>query len=466
MNEEKNDFFTAETLRTQSMTTNGILSLRPLRLRGAIFPPVINTNFRNVKGLYIHIPFCTGKCFYCAFYSVPYNKELAEHYLRALETELKQYPGLAIETVYFGGGTPSVLSQAELQKLCSIVKQNVCLTNLREWTVEANPESLTFDKLIVLKKAGVNRLSLGAQSFDNNILHWLGRRHHADDITAAVHMIHNAGFDNFGLDLIACVPGFSQDTWRNTLQAAVALNPKHISVYALTAEEDSRLAKTIASMPKRMGQMLTSNLHSVPLCHSRANGNPVSTFPNPGFPLEAGMTFQNKKHDVSILLPQISLLSEDEELEALNLAENILTKAGYRHYEISNYAKPGFECLHNLSCWRGREYIGLGPAAASHAGLKRWTNEPDLGKYLRAIENGKTPPCSIDILTEQIKSVEKIVFGLRMSEGISADTAKPCRDKLLTLKNDGLTDFAAKRWRLTKHGMNLADYVGAELIGQ
>lgn len=366
--------------------------------------------FENVRGLYIHIPFCTGKCFYCAFYSLPYKSGLAQKYLRALKTELKEYPRLKVETIYFGGGTPAVFSAPELQDLCSLVKENLCLTNLREWTVETNPESLTPDKLTLLAGAGVNRISLGAQSFNNDVLKWLGRRHSSADIHEAVHMIRTAGFDNFGLDLIACVPGFGRNVWRDTLQSAVALTPKHISVYALTAEEGSRLAGAVDSTP------------------------------------------------------QINLLSEDEELEMLALAENILINEGYQRYEISNYAKKGYECQHNLACWRGEEYIGLGAAAASHAGLKRWINESDLAQYVDALEHGKNPPRATDILDGETKQIEKIVFGLRMAEGVSADDGGICLNALRRLQNEGLLKLANGRWRLTGRGKNLADYAGAELF--
>jgi len=363
----------------------------------------------QIKGLYVHIPFCDGKCFYCAFYSRPYESGLARRYLRALESELKLFPPLTPETIYFGGGTPSMLSRTELQDLCTIIKENVSTAALKEWTVECNPGSLTAEKLDVLARAGVNRISLGAQSFDDSALKWLGRRHSAADIYEAAQMIKAAGFDNFGTDLIACIPGFKPDDWRKTLDAAVALTPKHISVYALTREEGTRLANSVSQR-------------------------------------------------------QVKPLTDDEELKMLNIAAILLANEGYQRYEISNYAQPGFECLHNLSCWRGEEYIGLGPAAASHVGLKRWTNLPDLGKYLKAIEHGKKPPRALDILTEKLKKIEKIVFGLRMAEGISEATATICEKTLRGLCEQGLVLNTDGRWRLTERGMNLADYVGTELL--
>ncbi|MDO9543292.1 MAG: radical SAM family heme chaperone HemW [Kiritimatiellia bacterium] len=367
----------------------------------------------NVKGFYVHAPFCDGKCFYCAFYSLPYESELAKRYIRALAVELKEYPPLNVETIYFGGGTPSLLSLSELEILCNLIKKTISVVSLslKEWTVECNPRSLDAEKLALMAKAGVNRISLGAQSFDDSVLKWLGRRHNVADIYEAAQMIKSAGFDNFSLDLIACIPGFKADVWRRTLDAAVALEPKHVSVYALTKEERTSLAKSVAQ-------------------------------------------------------GQVMLLTEDEEIEALKTAADILADADYQRYEISNYSKSGYECLHNLSCWRGEEYIGLGPAAASLVGLKRWTNLPDLEKYLAVLEGGEKPPRAMDVLDEKLRQIEKVVFGLRMSEGISEATGKICEKTLRDLNNEGLVLNADGCWRLTERGFWLADYVGAELLAE
>lgn len=423
----------------------------------------MNADLKKIKGVYVHIPFCAGKCFYCAFYSRPYESGLIQRYLRALEMELKEYPRPNVETIYFGGGTPSLLFLSELEILCNLIKENISTAALKEWTVEINPGSLTTEKLALLAKTGVNRISLGAQSFDDNVLKWLGRRHNVADIYEAARMIKSAGFDNFGVDLIACIPGFKPDIWRKTLEAAIALEPKHISVYALTNEEGSRLAQAVDGRQNKPPKTATfpqiGRDSLVPPCFCRSDGLPAvlrsaMQAGRPGSPALPSAT----------LMHQVNLLSEDEEIESLIAAANILADAGYRRYEISNYAQPGFECLHNLSCWRGEEYIGLGPAAASHAGLKRWTNLPDLGKYLETIEHGEKPLRTIDILNKRLKQMEKIVFGLRMSEGISETTASICEKILRDLGEQGLVLNAEGRWRLTERGFYLADYVGAELL--
>jgi len=409
----------------------------------------------NVKGLYVHIPFCDGKCFYCAFYSLPYKNGLAQRYLRALAIEFKKYPPLIPETIFFGGGTPSLLSIPELEILCNLIKKNISTDALKEWTVECNPRSLTAEKLALFKKAGVNRISLGAQSFDDSALKWLGRRHNAADIYEAARMIKSAGFDNFGIDLIACIPGFKSNDWRKTLDSAIALKPKHISVYALTREEGSQLAQAVEEK------------HDMPLAAencSRPRPTPSVSRRTAKAGLRPVFSGVNDPGYNSASHHQINLLTEDEEIETLDIACDLLAKANYHRYEISNYSQPGFECLHNLSCWRGEEYIGLGPAAASHVGLKRWANLPDLEKYLDAIENGKEPPCTMDVLTEDLKKTERIVFGLRMSEGISEATGKICEKTLVVLDEQGLVLNADGRWRLTERGFHLADYVGRELL--
>ena len=430
--------------------------------------------FKNVTGLYVHVPFCDGKCFYCAFYSVPYRGGLAAKYLSALETELEQYPSLEVETVYIGGGTPSALDPDELKTLLALIKSHIRADLVKEWTVECNPGSLTPGKLAILAQNGVNRISLGAQSFDDDTLKWLGRRHSAADIFDAVEMIKAEGFDNFGLDLIACIPGFKQDVWRKTLSAAIALKPKHISVYALTSEEGSRMAREAAekqnsslpdkncSRPRRGRSDRRSGLNAdgsgvIPLRPNRlAQG--IAGARRRDYAGQAAPGYNPASHN------QINLLSEDEEIETLDLAENILTAEGYMHYEISNYARPGFECRHNLDCWRGGEYIGLGPAASSHAGLMRWTNLPDLGKHTEALERGDDPPREIDPLDPELKQLEMIVFGLRIAEGISKATGRIREEKLRELCREGLVADTGEGWRLSRRGFFMADYVGRELL--
>jgi oxygen-independent coproporphyrinogen-3 oxidase len=363
----------------------------------------------DVRGLYLHVPFCDGKCPYCAFYSVRYEPALAEAYLDALEREAALYPGLRPRTVYVGGGTPSLLPASQLKRLLAIVRGLLGHATPEEWTVEVNPGTAGTDTFRILADAGVTRLSLGAQSFDDRSLRRLGRRHTVRDTLAAIEQARAAGFRNVGLDLIAAVPGISGRAWTETLRRAADLAPEHVSVYALTAEEGSRLAGQIQAGAER-------------------------------------------------------LADEDTELRALHAAERTLRPYGFVRYEISNYAQPGFACRHNLSCWRGEDYVGLGPGASSRIELRRWTNRPDLDAWLRDLRTGRPPPAESDPLTPELDITERLIFGLRMNEGVSAGLAAGRESILAALRRQGLVRLERGRWRLTARGRDLADYVAVELI--
>ncbi len=371
----------------------------------------------KIKNLYIHIPFCDGKCGYCAFYSTAYDSSLADRFLEALAQEIilvtqeVKRPLLA-DTIYIGGGTPSTLSAAQLERLGTILQPFLAAdARPMEWTVEMNPGTVTAAKLAALVHHGVNRISLGAQAFDDDVLRFLGRRHSVADIFQSFRNIRKSGLNNIGLDLIAGVPlSAGAEKWQCSLEQAQALNPKHISVYALTAEEGSRLSQAI----------------------------------------DQG---------------SISLLSDTDQLAALDSAEAVLTAAGYRRYEISNYAQAGFECRMHCAYWQGEEYLGFGPGAASHVGLLRWTNQPDLECYLQTLNQNSLPQRQRDPLTPALKIQERIIFGLRMATGISAALAENYQGALRRLAQAGLLkNNSQKRWILTARGRQLADYVAVELM--
>jgi oxygen-independent coproporphyrinogen-3 oxidase len=375
----------------------------------------------HIDGLYVHVPFCDGKCGYCGFYSVRYEPALAAAWLRAIGAEKaaieREYGPLAPRTVYFGGGTPTQLSTDELKRLAEIVGG----ASAQEWTAEANPGSVEAAKLRALRSAGVNRVSLGVQALDDRVLTALGRRHTVRDTRAAVDALRSSGFDNWGLDLIACVPGVAVEAWRDTVAAAVEMEPRHVSVYALTREEGSALARR----------------------------------------LEAGTA---------------RLLDDEDQLAMLDAAEAILCRAGFGRYEISNYAQPGFECRHNVACWRGGNYAGLGCAASSRVGAVRWTNRPDIHGYVEALDGGRRPPRDEDPLSPSTDAMERLVFGLRMAEGVSlggivADLGlagsaaeRHWRKTLAALRVGGLVAADGDRWRLTKRGREMADHVAVELV--
>ena len=363
-------------------------------------------------GIYVHVPFCDGKCDYCAFYSITFDPVLADGWLVALESEMRRcrHPApIAIDTVFMGGGTPTLLGPKRLERLCSIIRRQFPLRQSGEWSIEANPGTLTRDTLEVLVAAGVNRISLGAQSFDDRVLLRLGRRHTASDIPRAFELARRAGFRNIGLDLIACIPGVGPRTWQRTLEQAVALGPEHVSVYALTFEEGTRLCA---------------------------------------------------RRDAARLRAK----SDRAQLADLRQAETVLNQAGFSRYEISNYARKGFECRHNLACWRGEDYLGFGPAAASCSGLLRWTNAPDLAAYLQALESGREPPRELDRLTPGTRAAERMIFGLRMIEGVPLAAASGFARKLELLRGRRLVEQKAGHWRLTSRGLNLADAIAVELL--
>lgn len=382
----------------------------------------------NSSGLYVHVPFCDGKCHYCAFYSLPYSRPRAEAWLEAVQAELaaarRLLPHFAPETLFMGGGTPSMLEPDLLESLLELINRMVVPQPSREWTCEANPGSLDTLKSSLLRDHGVNRISLGVQSLADPVLQRLGRRHSASDVLRSVSAIQEAGYDNWNLDLIACVPGVGLDAWRRTLLDAVALGSPHLSVYSLTRDEGSRLACEIGTGRSR-------------------------------------------------------LLDDEEQLQMLDEAEAILTREGFRRYEISNYARPGFECRHNLSCWRGENYLGLGCAASSRLGRRRWTNPPDLASYADAWKGaGQTLPATADTeeLTPETDALERLIFGLRMAEGVNLDailTVTGLQNSshgtrwnaiLVRLEKEGLLQGESGRWWLTARGRALADHVAVELI--
>ena len=371
--------------------------------------------------LYFHVPFCNGKCAYCAFYSEIYSEDTADHYLICLQKEMElQFAGQtpAPRTLYFGGGTPSILPTLQLAQLCLTIRDTISTVDVEEWTVEANPGTLGPDKLHALMDAGVNRLSIGAQSFDDSVLRDMGRRHSAPAVAETIDAARRAGMANISIDLIAAFPGVNDTAWRETLSKTVNLGLQHVSVYALTMEEGSAL----------------------------------------GARVEAG----------ALEPPE-----DDDVLRALAQAEETLTSAGYVRYETSNYAKPGFESRHNLACWRGEDYLGFGPAASSRAGLKRWTNRPGIKDYMGALSGNRLPPREEDTVTPETDATERLMFAFRLAEGVdlrrfaTMPGSRPdaWQAKLNHLDADGLAECRNNRWYLTREGRNLADFVAGEMTG-
>lgn len=318
-----------------------------------------------MAGLYIHIPFCKQRCNYCAFYSSTlYN--MREEYVAALTKELllrKDYAhGKAIETIYFGGGTPSTLSIEQLQRICSTIYSAYPVANSPEVTIECNPDDLTPEFLEALRPLPFNRISMGVQSFNDAQLRRLGRRHTAEGARTAVGNARKAGYTNINIDLMFALPGSTPQQWQEDLDSAIALRPQHLSAYNLMYEEGT------------------------PLYRALCNGN-------------------------------ITELSEEENLEQFRMLIESMKKAGYRHYEISNFALPGYESRHNSSYWNDTPYIGCGAAAHSYNGTEREWNIADIKEYIKGIESGNRK-FEIEHLSEEERYNDTILTRLRTAEGL------------------------------------------------
>jgi oxygen-independent coproporphyrinogen-3 oxidase len=381
-----------------------------------------------LQHLYVHVPFCDGKCHYCGFYSGVAGEETRRLYaplpgreLRLLaDAEAARPPG-APRTIYFGGGTPAMLGADGLRELVAGLCERVTRDAVEEWTVELNPAGVTPAFAATLRELGVNRVSIGAQCFSDEVLRSLGRRNTVQDVVQAVETVRAAGFSNIGLDLMAGLPGVSPELWRASLAQAVALDVPHVSVYALNLEPGTRLA-----------QAAESGAVAVP--------------------------------------------DAEAQLAALATAEEMLGAAGLARYEISNYARPGSECRHNLACWRGEDYLGLGPSASSRAGGLRWTNHSDLGGYARHLADSLLPPRAEEELEPQADAEERLVFGVRLLEGVNPAefvrrhpaAAPRAEEWMATLSRLEQQELTARTqdggWRLTPRGREVADAVVTELV--
>lgn len=361
--------------------------------------------------LYVHIPFCPKVCPYCSFYKEASDRNKTQDFLDSilldLERRLREIPGCRLETIFFGGGTPSALSVKQLDFLLSGLHRRLDLSRLREWTLEMNPATVSLEKARMLRDFGVNRISIGVQSWDPEMLSRLGRVHSALQAERSVHIVREAGFTNLNLDLIFGVPGQSIETWQRTVEKTVSLAPEHISAYCLTFEEDTEFFRRFQS-----GEMT-----------------------------------QDAEQDASFY-----------ELTMASLAT-----AGYSQYEISNYAKPGYECLHNLAYWLGRNYLGLGPSAFSTIGERRWQNTPDTSRYIEQLRSSIEPINFKEHVSDQMRKAEGIAFGLRTALGVSASEMTSWRSEVDALRQEGYIQEENARIRLTAKGRMVADSI-AELF--
>ena len=321
---------------------------------------------QKFPGLYIHIPFCLSKCHYCDFYSLT-SISAVPHFLDALFKEMEVYRNRfnPFDTVYIGGGTPSLLSPQQLESILISLRKNFDLISTPEITVETNPADLDQSSLESMREIGINRINIGVQSFDEKILNFLGRRHSVKQAISAVEASRKAGFGNIGLDLIYGVPEQDMESWLDTLKQAVAFSPEHISCYQLTLESKTPL----------------------------------------GVRCQAG---------------EFSLPGEELQYEFFMKTSEFLEDAGYIHYEVSNFALgTKYTSRHNQKYWDHSPYLGLGPSAHSFQSNRRWWNHPSLDRYLAAINAGNLPIEETEILTMEQLRLEALYLGLRTKKGVS-----------------------------------------------
>jgi oxygen-independent coproporphyrinogen-3 oxidase len=367
----------------------------------------------NQAGLYIHIPFCLSKCGYCSFYSIK-SINLIPEYIAALKKEIKHYSNVfsSFDTIYLGGGTPSLLSIGQLETIFKAINKSYKIYPHAEITMEVNPGDVSLEYFQAVRSLGINRLNIGIQSFDDNILKFLGRRHNSFEAISAINDSRKAGFDNIGIDLIYGIPGQKISLWKRTLQKTLSYAPEHISCYQLSLETGTPLYKEYA-------------------------------------------------------LQDIKLPAEKEQLKFFQTTADELEKAGYIHYEVSNFArKDKFKSRHNQRYWQHLPYLGLGPAAHSFLGNRRWWNTSAVKTYLKEIAQDKMPVENTEILSAEQLQLEALFLGLRTKNGIDlklyktkygADLLKDKETIIDALIKNKLVEFKDGFLRPTCTGMAIAD---------
>lgn len=378
--------------------------------------------------LYIHIPFCLRKCAYCDFLSNVQNEETIETYVLSLVDEIlahgserKYVSDYEVTTIFFGGGTPSILNASQMQRIFCALENSFEIVPDAEITIEANPGTVTIEKLEAYRACGINRISFGLQSTNNEELKLLGRIHTYEEFLESFHLAREYGFDNINIDLISAIPKQTLSSWEETLQKVIELRPEHISAYSLIVEE----------------------------------GTPFAKMYGEGCPREQ------------------DLPSEEEERKIYYRTKEMLKAAGYNRYEISNYAKEGMECKHNLGYWERKEYLGIGLGSASLIHNTRYSNTSDLAKYIKDAKEPDKIQEDTQVLSTQEQVEEFMFLGLRKMIGISErefektfgiSIDKRYGEELQKLIREGLLEKRDGRIKLTDGGIDVSNYVFAEFI--
>jgi oxygen-independent coproporphyrinogen III oxidase len=370
--------------------------------------------------LYIHVPFCARKCHYCHFYSLRHTKEQAEAYLRALEQEWYLYRDAlqhhSIVSLYFGGGTPILLKPSGIETILSFIRRDVDIT-ASEITIEANPDHITAADMQAYSSLGINRVSIGVQSFDDPLLHLLGRTHDAQQACAAIHHTHDAGISNISIDLMYDLPHQELTTWESTLAQATSLPITHLSLYNLTIEPET--------------------------------------------------AFSHRKEEIEKAMP-----GEEKSTAMYIKAIEELTKAGFSHYEISAFCREGLVSQHNTGYWKGRPFYGLGPSAFSYTDGSRHQNISDLKAYCDTLATGGSPISFREKLSDDDSRHELLAINLRLLEGVNLSSfeegfgalGKTCHEAIKSLVAEGLLTMNKGTIALTDKGILFYDSVAAEIV--
>ncbi len=369
-------------------------------------------------GLYVHVPFCPQHCPYCAFTVLTGHEELYGRYVEAVCAEMGQWRHLAsrgpVRTVFFGGGTPSMLSPGQVGRMLDAASAWFGIAADAEMTLEANPSTVDAARFAAIRQLGVNRLSLGVQSLNDADLKVLGRLHRAAEAQDAFAAARQAGFSNLSVDLMFSLPGAPRAHWRRTVEQVLALRPEHMSTYSLTIEEGTRFAQ---------------------------------------------------RHHQGRLTP----VSEEDDAWAYAWVIEALSDAGYEHYEVSNFARPGFYSRHNWSYWHGVPYVGVGLSAHSFVdGRRRW-NTRDMRDYLAAIEAGREACIDAEVIDAVKAREEHIFLQLRTSAGVRLEPKELhvllSSAKFQAMRQERLVRLEAQRLSLTRQGFLLADTIGVDVMG-
>jgi oxygen-independent coproporphyrinogen-3 oxidase len=370
--------------------------------------------YQDMKGLYIHIPFCVKKCDYCDFVSFSGKEDLFEGYVDALSEEMKEYTAEEVDTIFIGGGTPSVLPPKLIKRLCGEIKNNFKLTYNTEWTAEANPGTLSDEKIYSMLEGGINRISVGVQSFDDNELRAAGRIHSARCAYDTVNNLAALGFKNISIDLMESLPLQTEESFKNSLKTAVSLPISHISVYSLIIEDNTPI---------------------------------------------------KKKYDDGVY----SLPDEESDRRLYAFTKEYLADYGFNRYEISNYAKDGACSRHNLKYWDCGEYIGLGAAAHSYLNGRRFSNTSDLNAYL----SGNFHSGESELLTQKSKQGEFMMLGLRKTAGVErAEFERRFGENIEDVYGDilqkyiktGFMIYENGFYRLSDSGTDVANYIMCDFV--